>query len=108
MLRAGPAVAALALGALLVLPDGAVAQAVCRPTSLGTVRCPVPPPEPRPILEAETQALDNVRREAERDEEPGTFVPARNTDRLGSTRLPGGARPTAPCRPDRLGNLRCP
>jgi hypothetical protein len=99
--------AAIAAIAALLVPEGVAAQVVCRPSMLGTIVCPAPPPKPRPILQADTQALDRVRRRPAPGDDAPVFVPARQIDRLGSTQLPAGSRPTAPCRADRLGNLRC-
>jgi hypothetical protein len=82
----------------------AVADTVCRPTTLDTLRCtgPAVRPEPRPIYRSEVQALDRVRRADDADDR---FVPARETNRLGGTITD---RPVAgPCRPDRLGNFNC-
>jgi hypothetical protein len=68
----------------------------------------VAPPRPRPILEADTQALDRVRRRPGPEGPPRVFVPARQTDRLGgATRLDPGTPPVTYCRPDTLGNLHC-
>ena len=68
----------------------AAAQSTCRANRLGTVTCPAPPPEPRPILEADTQALDRVRRAAEADAERPALIPSWRVDRLGVTRTGPG------------------
>jgi hypothetical protein len=93
---------------LVLVPDApAGAQTTCRASALGSVVCPVKAPPPRQPYQADTQALDRVRREATPPAGPPVLVPARRTNRLGSTRV-DAARPVGRCRPDRLGNLLCP
>jgi hypothetical protein len=100
--------ALLLWGALLAVAAPVAAQTTCRPNNLGTVSCPVGPPKPRPVLEADTQALDRVRREPGVVSKAPVFVPARRTNRLGgATELAPGDPPVSYCRPDRLGNLQC-
>jgi hypothetical protein len=98
-----------ALVALTIAALPAAAQPVCRANRLGGVSCPAPRPEPRPILEADTQALDRVRREIERQPDP-VFIPSWRANRLGTTPLGPGERGRAGpgCRADSFGNLRCP
>jgi hypothetical protein len=99
----------LLLGVTLVAAAApASAQTTCRPNNLGTVSCPVAPPKPRPFLEADTQAIDRVRRAAKPASAAPVFVPARRTNRLGgATQLAPGDPPVSNCRADRLGNLQC-
>jgi hypothetical protein len=93
---------------LVVAGPPALAQRVCRANVLGGVTCPAPRPEPRPVLEAQTQALDRVRRRATREAEEDVFIPSWRVDRLGSTPLRPGERGLGVgCRSDSFGNLRC-
>jgi len=97
--------AAIAVG---MAGPAAVANTVCRPTELDTLRCtgPAVRPEPRPIYRSDVQALDRVRQAGEANAPDERFVPARETDRLGGSTITD--RPVGgPCRPDRLGNLYC-
>lgn len=100
----------LALAALLLLPlpaTGADTQ-TCRPNALGSVSCPDAGsrPRPRPIYRAPVQALDRVEERAAARRQPETFVPSRETRRLGgTTTLPSGL--SGPCRANMLGNLNC-
>lgn len=83
-------------------------QDVCRPNALGAVTCTgphVPAPMPRPVLDVRKRGLEKVQAAPGAQPGPPAFVPARRTNRLGST-LPEG-RVTGPCRRDNLGNLRC-
>lgn len=100
----------LALAALLLLPlpSAAAETMTCRPNTLGTVSCPAERarPKPRPAFRPPVQALERVERKAAAKSRPDTFVPARETRRLGGTMtLPSGL--SGPCRPDTLGNLNC-
>ena len=98
---------ALVLACALALP-AAGADTACRGTTLGSQRCSGGPlrPEPRPVIRADTHALDRVRDKPEQAADPTTFVPAVRRKRLGTTIIdaPG---PIGTCRPDTLGNLRC-
>jgi hypothetical protein len=60
------------------------------------------------VLEADTQAIDRVRREPSPASKAPVFVPARRTDRLGgATELAPGDPPVSSSRADRLGTLLC-
>ena len=90
-----------------VAAEPVAAATVCRPTALGSVTCrgPAVRPLPRPPLASDVQALERLP-----DAAPpaGTrFVPARRTNRLGTTTIDGGGAVPGRCRPDALGNLRC-
>ena len=101
--------ASILMAGLLAATSPAAAQTVCRPNALGTVTCPAPPPEPRPILRANTQALDRVRRSAAAAEQAPGLIPAWRSNRLGITpTAPGEIDGASHCRADSLGNLRCP
>ena len=95
------------LAVSLALAPLAAADTVCRPNDLGSVRCPVPPPPPRPLLRADTQAIDRVRQKPAPELKAPVFVPARRTNRLGSTQVDPAEGPVTLCQPDRLGNMRC-
>lgn len=100
------------LAAALVLaispPAAAAELTVCRPDALGSVSCPGdgPRPKPRPIYRAPVQALDRVEGRAAARQTPETFVPSRETRRLGGTMMLERGL-SGPCRPDALGNLNC-
>jgi hypothetical protein len=93
--------------ACLALAGGwpVAAQGTCRANNLGTVTCPAPPPEPRPVLRARTQAIDNVRQRPGLGDAAPTVVPGWRTNSFGDTRVPRGAGGN--CRSDSLGNLIC-
>ena len=92
---------------LATLPS-AGADVACQPTTLGSQRCSGGPvrPEPRPVIRADTQALERVRDRHGQEAAPTTFVPAGRRSRLGTTIIdaPG---PIGTCQADNLGNLRC-
>jgi hypothetical protein len=92
---------------LALLAPWATAQEVCRANALGAVGClraVEPPPVARPPGEPLKQGLRPVLDAAATVPDPG-FVPARRTNRLGTT-LP--EHPVSgPCRRDALGHLRC-
>lgn len=99
----------IAVGLFLASPAGA--QEVCRPNTLGGQTCmgnTVPPPLARPTIWPDEDGLAEVRRNHPDPETGPQVIPARKTNRLGST-LPG--RPVAGggvrCRADRLGNTIC-
>ena len=99
----------LVAATILGLTGGApaVGDTVCRPTALGTsLRCsgPAVRPQPRPPY-VRNRGLDQVVRPADPTDTGGRFVPARETNRLGTT-VTDGPLPGA-CRPDRLGNTIC-
>jgi hypothetical protein len=107
-----PMYRSVAVGFLLLLPLSLPSQAAdtmtCRPNALGTVSCPDDGarPKPRPIYRAPVQALDRVEQKAATKNRPDTFIPSRETRRLGGTlMLERGL--TGPCRKDTLGNLNC-
>jgi hypothetical protein len=102
----GPWLAAMVVLLLAPAPETS-AQAVCRPNELGSVRCPVGRPMPRPLYQPDTQAIDRVRRRPDPETKTQTFVPARRTNRLGETLLDPDDGPVSLCQPDRLGHLRC-
>lgn len=96
----------LALAFLLTPFPSAAADGVCRPDALGTVSCPDGPrPKPRPLYRSRVQALERVTGESSQRDSRDTFVPSRETRKLGGTILRGGL--VGPCRPDMLGNLNC-
>lgn len=101
-------VTAATLLLLLAAPPAVGADVACHATTLGSQRCSGGPlrPEPRPVIRADTQALERVRDKPERQLSPTTFVPAGRRSRLGTTIIdaPG---PIGTCRADTLGNLRC-
>jgi hypothetical protein len=84
----------------------APAETVCRPTALGSLRCtgPAARPEPRPIYRSDVQALDRLTPPIDPAESGRRFVPARETNRLGTTLTDG---PVGLCLTDRLGNQHC-
>jgi len=91
----------------LVAADAAAAQTVCRPTTLRGTACYaiVEPPPPRPPFRSLGRRPEPVL-PAPTPVEPSTrFVPARETERLGSTVTDRPVRGV--CRPDQLGNLNC-
>lgn len=99
---------AILLFMAMALPSQAADTMTCRPNALGTVSCPDDGarPKPRPIYRAPVQALDRVEQKAATKNRPDTFVPSRETRRLGGTlMLERGL--TGPCRKDTLGNLNC-
>jgi hypothetical protein len=85
----------------------APAETVCRPTALGSLRCsgPAARPEPRPPYRSDVQALDRLTAPVDPTESGKRFVPARETNRLGTTLTDEPV--SGPCLPDRLGNQRC-
>jgi hypothetical protein len=99
---------AASLACLALLASWAAAQETCRPTALGAVGClgpTEPPPRARPPGEPLKDGLQQVLDAVATVPDPA-FVPARRTNRLGTT-LP--ERPVSgPCRRDSLGHLRCP
>lgn len=95
----------------ICLTGMAGAQTVCRPNALGGQTCTgrsEPRPLPRPPLWQDEDGLAEVRRNHPDPDTGPQVIPARKTNRLGST-LPG--RPVAGggarCRADRLGNTIC-
>jgi hypothetical protein len=101
-----PLALALLLGLAAVPAYGA--DTACRATTLGSQRCSGGPlrPEPRPVIRADTSALERMQDKPVQETDPTTFVPAGRQGRLGTTIIdaPG---PIGTCRTDTLGNLRC-
>jgi hypothetical protein len=101
----GPVAATLII--LCFAGGPARADVACRPNTLGNQFCPVTPPPPRPIYRKPVQALDRVMREPKVGSQAPTFVPSRETGRLGNQTITDQDLRTGICRKDTLGNLLC-